>query len=862
MFLSIMSAIKYNKAKQIANENFELTSVEYDPETGLLYTDQFYKKIKDYILLSTNLACMVSFHAENLEHLYRSQKQLSNQIFDYTSILIPDKQSTFFSGSKSRHECLVFIYGGDKETILNTLNALHQDLKAGLHKLLKDESLCSIKCGYTWYPSQSQTLEDLITNTNYALFEAICFNKMDKNEFTPSSFQKQKQELIRNDQFERLINNNFFLYHFQPIISAKNGDIYAYEALMRTDESIGLTPLEVLEIAERQKKLYEIEYYTFFNTMKFYKDNVSDFGDKYLFINCLPNQLLTKEDFDSFYRMYHTLTHKIIVEASEIYLHTEEEHLLLQERINTLGSQLALDDYGSGYGNELNLLKYNPRYIKIDRSLISNINNDEKKRHLVANIIQFAKQNGMIALAEGVETFKELHTVIYLGVDLLQGFYLYRPSAELLPVLPQKQKDEIIAINRKYFRSNATNETYIADTTTALELANLHTDNYSSLVINTENLKLSGDVSTQYTLTITVPDNSSVTLDLENVNIKAKDDFCINIGRNCKVALRIKENNMLTGQGIHVPESSSLSISGSGNLAIRTEVENGIGVGESPFNTYGSITCDITGKMTVINRNKASICIGGGKGGKFSKIELLGGIYELSTDGLTAIGIGCLNGQANIQLGNIKLNILCNGNNSIGIGSFNGSLNLSSTADIRMVLTGQNSCCIGILSNLGGNILLHDGIVKLKVNAKDGCAIGSLNGSLYINVAVKEFICHAEGIHICGIGNYSGGGVTEIEKGTISIKLASSNKLYLGSQNGPLLINGGNINCPINRIIEPINKYRMPLKHYRFTDYNTFKRHIEIDNLAYEYEAYTTASAKDINVYLPELDEYEQYLCS
>ncbi len=208
------------------------------------------------------------------------------------------------------------------------------------------------------------------------------------------------------------------------------------------------------------------------------------------------------------------------------------------------------------------------------------------------------------------------------------------------------------------------------------------------------------------------------------------------------------------------------------------------------------------------------------------------------------------------------MNVICNGNNSIGIGSFNGSLNLSSTADIRMVLTGQNSCCIGILSNLRGSILLQDGTVKLKLNARDGCAIGSLNGGLYIKVALKECICHAEGIHICGIGNYSGGGVTEIDWGTISIKLASANKLYLGSQHGPLLINGGNINCPINRIINSINIYRMPLKHYRFTDCNTFIRHIEINTLAYDYEAYTTASAKDINVYLPELREYEEYLCS
>ena len=113
---------------------------------------------------------------------------------------------------------------------------------------------------------------------------------------------------------------------------------------------------------------------------------------------------------------------------------------------------------------------------------------------------------------------------------------------------------------------------------------------------------------------------------------------------------------------------------------------------------------------------------------------------------------------------------------------------------------------------------------------------------------------------MCGIGNYTGSGITEIIKGAISVKMAAANKMYLGSQNGPLLINGGNINCPINNQIRPINKYRIPLRHYRFTDCNTFSEHVEIDNLAYEYEACTTDYVKDINVYLPEFREYEQFL--
>ena len=233
----------------------------------------------------------------------------------------------------------------------------------------------------------------------------------------------------------------------------------------------------------------------------------------------------------------------------------------------------------------------------------------------------------------------------------------------------------------------------------------------------------------------------------------------------------------------------------------------------------------------------------------------------MSTDGVIAIGVGCIDGQANIELGKITMNILSNGTYSLGIGCLNGKLNLTSYADLEMKLTGQNSCCIGVLSNQKGNIFLQDGTVKLKLNARDGCAIGSLNGSMYIKIALQECICLIQGIHMGGIGNYAGTGVTEIQKGTISIKLAAAYKFYLGSQNGPLIIHGGNINCPINRASKPINKYRNYLRHYKFTDRTTFTEHIEMDNSSYDYEAHTTDYVKEINVYLPETAEYKQYLC-
>ena len=77
--------------------------------------------------------------------------------------------------------------------------------------------------------------------------------------------------------------------------------------------------------------------------------------------------------------------------------------------------EIAIDDYGSGYSNVNNLLRYMPEYVKIDRMLLTGIDADPHRQHFVKDIIEFTSTNDIKALAEGVETTKEMKTVIQLG---------------------------------------------------------------------------------------------------------------------------------------------------------------------------------------------------------------------------------------------------------------------------------------------------------------------------------------------------------------------------------------------------------------------------------------------------------------
>ena len=81
------------------------------------------------------------------------------------------------------------------------------------------------------------------------------------------------------------------------------------------------------------------------------------------------------------------------------------------------------------YSGEKNLLELSPKYIKIDLSIIRGIDTDPDKQQIVANIVAYAHPRKMLIIAEGLETPEEIHKVLELDVDLLQGFCLARPAA-------------------------------------------------------------------------------------------------------------------------------------------------------------------------------------------------------------------------------------------------------------------------------------------------------------------------------------------------------------------------------------------------------------------------------------------------
>lgn len=258
--------------------------------------------------------------------------------------------------------------------------------------------------------------------------------------------------------FEMLVDKNLFLYHFQPIISARTGEIFGYEALMRTDSTIGLNPLEILAAAKEYGRLYDIEKATLFNVMGCFADKRDVFGDKKVFINTIPGHFLNESDLNTLIDRHGSYMDRFVFELTEQETMSDKELDSLRRLSGSHGvSQIAIDDFGTGHSNIVNLLRYAPQVIKIDRYLVQEICKSQNKQLFVRNVVEFAKLNGIMTLAEGVETSNELHQLIDLGVDLIQGYYTGRPQLEPLTTLPDDIRREILAANPTFAQQSQLN---------------------------------------------------------------------------------------------------------------------------------------------------------------------------------------------------------------------------------------------------------------------------------------------------------------------------------------------------------------------------------------------------------------------
>ena len=414
---------------------------DYDGMTNLPNRHAFHTRLQQLFEQKTfTLGAMLMMDLDNLKYINDSYGHDSGDEYIRTladvlrNFIAPDSLAAHMVGG----EFYLFIKGDSRAKIQSRISDFEKAVQKTQMRLPGGETQkLRLSAGIAWYPGDAGDYQQLIRYADFTLYRA---KRTTKGRFVNFNLENYDQEspLYKNrEELNKLIEEELVDYAFQPIVSTKDGGVFAYEALMRPQLPSLPTPMEVLAVAHFQSKLNEIERLSFFKSLEKFSA-LSTPGDSFkLFVNSIPNQIMEEKDVERFERRYHPYLNRLVVELTEEERQNENVTQRKRDYINSWGGTFALDDFGSGYNGESLLLDIRPAYIKIDRSIIHHIDRDASRLQIMRSILQYARQLGSHVIAEGVETKEEMEVLIQNGVEYLQGYYLCRPASDLPKVSPE-----------------------------------------------------------------------------------------------------------------------------------------------------------------------------------------------------------------------------------------------------------------------------------------------------------------------------------------------------------------------------------------------------------------------------------------
>ena len=342
---------------------------------------------------------------------------------------------------RSGDEFYVLLYGGPtKEAVRERFLSAWNGILACTYRLPDGTQYkMRVSAGVAWYPDDALTLAQLIHYADFAMYKVKRSSKGTLEEFNLRDYSEESFLISGRDALDRLIDQQLIRFAVQPILSARTGEVYGFELLMRTNVRELPDPLTVLRLANAEGKLQHIERLTWMKgleTVKTLMGNRSTPPNVLFFINSIANQVLNSEDEELIETRYGSLLSRLVIEVTE----GEKNDKSCTQRkltfVHSHGGRIAIDDYGTGYNSEMALMQMNADIVKLDISFVHGVDTDKDKQTLIQNLISYAKQRGIAVLAEGVETRDEMRTLIRFGVDYLQGYYLGQPQYQ--PMNPDK----------------------------------------------------------------------------------------------------------------------------------------------------------------------------------------------------------------------------------------------------------------------------------------------------------------------------------------------------------------------------------------------------------------------------------------
>ncbi|MBV7544944.1 EAL domain-containing protein [Pseudomonas sp. PDM26] len=450
----LLESIERNTHLRHEAENSLLRMSQYDFLTGLPNRQQLQQQLDKILIDAGKLQRRVAVLCVGLDDFKGINEQFSYQTGDQLLLALADR----LRGHSGRLGALARL-GGDQFALVQAdieqpyeaaelAQSILDDLEAAF-ALDHQEIRLRATIGITLFPEDGDSTEKLLQKAEQTMTLAKTRSR-NRYQFYIASVdtEMRRRRELEKDLRDALVRNQFYLV-YQPQISYRDNRVVGVEALIRWQHpEHGMVPPDLfIPLAEQNGTIIAIGEWVLDQACKQLREwHDQGFSDLRMAVNLSTVQLHHAElprVVNNLLQMYRLPPRSLELEVTETGLmediSTAAQHLLSLRRS---GALIAIDDFGTGYSS-LSYLKSLPLdKIKIDKSFVQDLLDDDDDATIVRAIIQLGKSLGMQVIAEGVETAEQEAYIISEGCHEGQGYHYSKPlpARELGAYLKQAQR--------------------------------------------------------------------------------------------------------------------------------------------------------------------------------------------------------------------------------------------------------------------------------------------------------------------------------------------------------------------------------------------------------------------------------------
>ena len=423
----------------------------YDSLTGLPNRAMFQERLASSLASAADAGTQVAILFLDLDRFKRINDSLGHSVGDEFLRAIGARLKTLVrrtdlvaAGLDQADEDLVARLGGDEFTVMLTDFGSIEDIAKVAQRIIAmvkkpiniggHEVFSSASVGIAIYPVDGTDLDTLLKNADTAMFHAKSVGRDGYQYYSDDMNVSTANRLSLETGLRQALVRQEFVLHFQPKVDLATNRIVSAEALVRWEHPSGrlIYPNEFIAIAEETGMIMDLGDIVIESACRQLQTwQRAGFPLKSVAVNLSPLQFKRNDLVDHIAAILQRTgvsPQSLELEITEgAVMHSEEAAIAMMIELKRLGVSLAMDDFGVGYSSLSFLTRFPIDHLKIDRSFISDLPQNQEKAAVVRAIIAMACSLKLNTVAEGVETVEQERFLKAAGCHQFQGYLLSPP---------------------------------------------------------------------------------------------------------------------------------------------------------------------------------------------------------------------------------------------------------------------------------------------------------------------------------------------------------------------------------------------------------------------------------------------------